>query len=159
MFRFILARVSGLQAPLFRRFTCNDISGSGQLFLQFFFLFFSISFFLSIVYFSHRRGVRIKNLFSKNCSEHPITSGLTPFQKIWGPLVAILDFTVGAALRAVSALRSSSLLRSSSSLMSFLFLRSSSFFSSFCHTRVQLGTQVDLSSCKSSTCKLGHEVV
>ena len=29
----------------------------------------------------------------------------------------------------------------------------------FCHTRAQLGTQVDLSSCKSSTCELGHEVV
>ena len=29
----------------------------------------------------------------------------------------------------------------------------------YCHTRAQLGTQVNLSSCKFSTCKLGHEVV
>ena len=78
---------------------------STVFFFFFFFSFFSLCFF-SVVYVSHRRSARIKKLISRKWLEMANNLGLDPFQDHIGhfgaPMTAILDFTGGAALQAVS---------------------------------------------------------
>ena len=73
----------------FRRSTGNDVSG--PLFSPFFsFLFSFFSFIFSVVYFSHRRSARIKNLFSESWRESPKTKGW-PFRIFEGFIEGMIE--------------------------------------------------------------------